>query len=85
MSLGLPVVCLDWAGPGEIVDASSGVKISVADPTRTVAEMAAAFARLRDEPAWRASLAAGAVARANTFTWEAKRRVLEATYRRLIR
>lgn len=84
MSLGLPVVCLDWAGPAEIVDAASGVKVSVADPERAIAEMAAAFARLRDDPAWRAKLAEGAVERARSFTWEAKRRLLETTYRRLL-
>ncbi|MEQ1861144.1 MAG: glycosyltransferase family 4 protein [Chthoniobacteraceae bacterium] len=86
MTLGLPVVCLDWAGPAEMVDVDSGVKISVADPERSIADMATAFARLRDEPAWRRSLASAAIERARTlFTWEAKRRVLEATYRRLIR
>ncbi len=85
MSLGLPVVCLDWAGPAEMVDDTSGVKLSVADPARTVADLAASIARLRDEPAWRTSLAVGAVARAHTFTWEAKRRLLEAAYARLLR
>jgi len=84
MSLGLPIVCLDWAGPAEIVDATSGVKVSVASPERTITEMAAALARLRDDPAWRAMLSAGAIERARSFTWTAKRRLLETTYRRLL-
>lgn len=84
MSLGLPVVCLDWAGPAEIVNAASGVKVSIADPARAIADMTSAFARLRDEPAWRESLALGAVERARAFTWAAKRRLLETTYRRLL-
>jgi hypothetical protein len=33
---------------------------------------------------WRHSLATGAVARARDFTWEAKRRLLETTYHRLL-
>src|SRR5207302_1804050 len=27
MSRNLPVICLDWAGPGEMVDGQSGIKI----------------------------------------------------------
>ena len=86
MSRGLPVVCFDWGGPAEMVTEDSGVKIPVQDPAQTVAALEAAFTRLRAEPAWRASLAARAAARiAEEFTWEAKRRVLEATYTRLLR
>lgn len=85
MALGLPVVCLDWAGPAEMVDSSSGVKITVSDPSRTISEMAAAFARLRDDLPLRHSLASGAVERVRShFTWEKKRHLLEATYRRLL-
>jgi len=85
MSLGVPAVCLDWAGPAEMLDTASGVKIPVADPARSVGAMAAAFARLRDEPAWRSALGRAAADRARThFTWEAKRCVLEETCRRLL-
>jgi len=86
MSKGLPVVCFDWAGPGEMVDASSGVKIAVRDPAQTIHELASALDRLRSDPKVRASIAAHAVERAQTyFTWEAKRRLLETTYRHLIK
>jgi glycosyltransferase involved in cell wall biosynthesis len=85
MSLGVPVVCLDWAGPGEMVDINSGVKIPVTSPEEAIAGFAAAFARLRDDPAWRKQLAGHAVERVHThFTWEAKARLLEATYKRLL-
>jgi glycosyltransferase involved in cell wall biosynthesis len=85
MSLGVPVVCLDWAGPGEMVDINSGVKIPVTSPEEAIAGFAAAIARLRDDPAWRKQLAGHAVERVHThFTWEAKARLLEATYKRLL-
>ncbi len=85
MSLGVPVVCLDWAGPGEMVDAECGVKITVASPELSIAGFADAFARLRDDPGWRAQLAANAAARVQEhFSWEAKGRVLEAAYTRLL-
>jgi glycosyltransferase involved in cell wall biosynthesis len=86
MSKGLPVVCLDWAGPGEMVDETCGVKIPVTNPADTVRELAAAFHRLHTEPARRAQLGANAAGRARRdFTWAAKRAVLEATYARLLR
>ena len=36
MARSVPVICLDWAGPGEMVDANSGVKIPVLNPGETV-------------------------------------------------
>jgi glycosyltransferase involved in cell wall biosynthesis len=81
----LPVVCLDWAGPGEMVDSQSGIKISVSTPQETVRAFAAALVRLQQQPGLRASLASAARARAEAlFRWEAKRELLEATYRRLV-
>jgi glycosyltransferase involved in cell wall biosynthesis len=81
MSSGLPVVCCDWGGPAEMVDAQSAVKIPVNDPQQTIAGFAAAFERLRAEPAWRLALGKAAHARArDEFSWQKKREVLEKTY-----
>jgi glycosyltransferase involved in cell wall biosynthesis len=80
----LPVVCLDWGGPGEMLDSRSGIKIPVSTPRETVSAFAAALVRLRQQPELRASLAGAARARAEAlFRWPAKRELLEATYRRL--
>ena len=85
MARGLPVICLDWGGPGEMVDANSGVKIPVRDHAETVAGLAAAIARLQALPALRLALARAARERALAhFRWEAKARVLNATYQRLL-
>lgn len=85
MSKGLPVVCLDWGGPAEIVDAESGVKVPVTTPDETVEAFAAALLRLRNDPQWRLRLGERAAARARRhFTWAAKRQVLEETYQRLL-
>jgi glycosyltransferase involved in cell wall biosynthesis len=81
----LPVICLDWAGPGEMVDEKSGIKISATSPTETVKAFAAALNRLKAEPDWRESLAKAARTRAlEKFRWEAKREILEVTYRKLM-
>jgi glycosyltransferase involved in cell wall biosynthesis len=85
MARGVPVICLDWAGPGEMVDANSGIKVPVQDRAETVAGLAAAVTRLHDQPGLRAELARSARARAGThFRWEAKRRLLQDTYQRLL-
>ena len=85
MSKGVPVICLDWGGPAEMVDERSGIKVSVTTPHRTIHDFAAALLRLREYPSYREGLGACATQRARTmFTWEVKRRLLEETYHRLI-
>ena len=85
MSKGIPVICLDWGGPGEMVDDQSGVKIPVTTPDETVAAFAEGLARLQRDPHWRTQLGERAIERARShFTWEAKRRLLETTYNRLL-
>jgi glycosyltransferase involved in cell wall biosynthesis len=81
----LPVLCLDWGGPGEMVDQSSGIKVPVTTVPATVKAFAAGLLRLRDHPELRTELAQAARRRAESmFRWEAKRMLLEQTYQRLI-
>lgn len=85
MARGVPVICLDWAGPGEMLDASSGIKIPVRDRAETVAGLAAAVARLQALPALRQELARAGRARALAcFRWETKGRLLRETYHQLL-
>ena len=81
----VPVVCLDWGGPGEMVDNQSGLKIPVSTPQKAVEAFAGALVRLQREPALRAALANAGRSRAEAvFRWQAKRELLEATYWQLI-
>jgi glycosyltransferase involved in cell wall biosynthesis len=81
----LPVVCLDWAGPGEMVDEQSGVKIPVVSPEQAVRDFGCALRRLQQDAGLRATLAHAARKRAQAqFRWQAKRELLEATYHRLL-
>lgn len=85
LARGVPVICLDWGGPGEMVDANCGVKIPVRDRAETVAGLAAAIARLQALPTLRRALAGAARERALAhFRWDAKARVLNTTYQRLL-
>jgi glycosyltransferase involved in cell wall biosynthesis len=85
MSVGLPIVCLDWAGPGEMVDEASGIKIAVMNPAQVIQDLASSFARLRDDATLGPRLAEAAASRVRQcFTWDAKRALLESTYARLL-
>jgi len=85
MARGLPVVCLDWGGPAEMVDDQSGIKIPVSPAQETVRALASALVRLEKDPSLREALGAAAQKRARAmFGWEAKRALLEVTYQRLI-
>jgi len=85
MSLGLPVVCLDWGGPAEMLDDQCGIKVPIATPQETILSFAEALIRLDQHPELRLQLGVNAArhARAN-FTWERKRQILEETYERLL-
>ena len=82
----LPVLCLDWGGPGEMVDAESGIKVPVTTPQETVRAFGLALKSLQRDPVLRARLAEAARTRAQRlFGWDAKRQVLEETYQSLLR
>jgi glycosyltransferase involved in cell wall biosynthesis len=86
MARHMPVVCFDWAGPGEMLDEASGVKIPVANPDASVRAFSSALVRLQAEPELRRNLGRAARKRAETmFRWEAKRELLEKTYASLMR
>jgi glycosyltransferase involved in cell wall biosynthesis len=81
----VPVICLDWAGPGEMLDVNSGIKVPVRNPESTVSEFGRALRSLAEDPQRRAALAAVGRDRAlSLFRWQSKREILEAAYQRLI-
>jgi glycosyltransferase involved in cell wall biosynthesis len=81
MSLGVPVICLDWAGPAEIVSHSNGIKVPVTDPQTTIRSMAEALRRLWAEPEWGLTLGAQAAHDIREkFSWARKRALLEEVY-----
>lgn len=85
MSFGLPVVCCDWGGPAEMVNESSGIKVSVDDPETAIKGFAAACERLHADPGWRKALGEAGFKRVKEeFSWRKKREVLEATYARCL-
>ena len=70
LSFGLPVVCLDLGGPGQIVTPDAGAIVPAAgrDTAQAAAAMAAEIVRIVQTPELLGKLSQGAVARAAEFT-----------------
>jgi glycosyltransferase involved in cell wall biosynthesis len=69
LSRGMPVICLDLGGPGQIVAAGSGIAVATAgrDTDAVAAAMASEMAQLFAAPERLVALSEGAIARARDF------------------
>lgn len=80
LALGLPIVCLDHCGFGGVVDESCGIKVPVTTPREVIHGLAAALNRLDADEPLRYELAAGAVQRAQDYSWAKKISTLNQIY-----
>jgi glycosyltransferase involved in cell wall biosynthesis len=72
ISQGVPIICPDYCGYGEVVNETCGIKIPLSSPSRFIEDLAEAIETLgRDEP-MRRRLAEGALKRIHDFSWEKK-------------
>lgn len=69
LATGLPVVCLDHQGVGDIVDDSCGIKIPPTTPSEVIAGLTAAILRLARNRAFGRRLGDGALRRARQYEW----------------
>lgn len=71
MALGLPILCVDWAGPQELLTPDDAVMIAPTGIDAVVADLAAAMNRLSNDPELANTLAIRAKARALAigFRW----------------
>lgn len=74
MSCGLPVVCLDLGGPGEMVDATCGfaVKTDGLNQENVIQELAGCMIKLAEDPGLLDRLKVGALKRVKEFSWAAQ-------------
>jgi glycosyltransferase involved in cell wall biosynthesis len=85
MAAGRPVLCLNLAGPAQIVTSVSGVKVSATSPDQAVADMAHALSRLAMDEGLRRRLAAGGRQTAcEQFAWVQKRQRALAFYAKVL-
>jgi len=79
LSKGLPVICLDLGGPGQIVNNDCGRVISTKDRSEpeVIEELSEALNELYSDPILRKRLSEGAIRRAKEFKWS---KIVSDTY-----
>jgi glycosyltransferase involved in cell wall biosynthesis len=81
LAAGLPVVCLELGGPGELVDDSCGVRVYAGDPARVVRGLDRALGALADEPRLLNRMSQAAMRRAHgQYSWRRQIERMEALY-----
>ncbi|HOC42265.1 MAG TPA: glycosyltransferase [Thermoanaerobaculales bacterium] len=84
LSRGVPVVCLDHQGAGDIVTPACGVKIPVARPGQVVDDLSDALISLAQHPERLDTLSRGASMRAEEYLWSRHGQRLAGIYRRVL-
>ena len=84
LSHGLPVMCLDHCGFADVVNEDCGIKIPVTTPRQVSLSIARAIEALDADEAYRRRLAAGALRRAEDFSWEKKMETLNRIYSEVV-
>jgi glycosyltransferase involved in cell wall biosynthesis len=84
LAAGVPVVCLDICGQGDVVDQSCGMKIPARSVRQVVSDTAEAIRQLASDPERRRSLSRGARERVDQLSWSAKLEQMDRVYRRAI-
>lgn len=86
MALGLVPLIVDYGGPGELVDDTTGLKVPLGDRASIVASLKAALERCTSHPETLLPLARAARDRAmQDFTWSAKARQIATIYDAVLR
>jgi len=85
MAHGLPVVCLDYGGPGKMVTSDCGFAVEVGDVETMVASLAAALGKLAKDRSLRLRMALAAKRRIEEcYSWELRHKVIGHWYARAL-
>lgn len=84
LHLGVPVLCHDAWGQGDVVDDTCGIKIPFRDPQVSIDGFASAIRTLRADAALLDRLRAGATRRAAAITWGRRAEVVAGIYRSVV-
>lgn len=86
LSYGLPVLCLDNCGPGEMITSDCGIKIKYVDVNSVVALFSLELSRLFSNKILLKTLSKGARKRfETTFDWDLKSELLKDIYLKLLK
>ena len=84
MAIGLPVICLNWAGMAVTTDESCAIRLPVTNPEQMPKDMAAAIIKLIENPELRKRMGdAGRKRIKEVFNWEAKGLFMERLFAEL--
>ena len=81
---GVPVMCFDHQGAGDIVTPSCGIKIPLTHPGHAVAAMASSLRTLAQDRTRLLHLSAGACDRAGRYLWSENAARMTSIYRNLL-
>lgn len=85
LAAGVPVMCFDHQGCGDMVDATCGIKVRVSSPRQAYVEWGNAIEELVERPERLLQLSHGATERAKQFLWSESHDRVNAIYRKLSR
>ena len=85
LGLGVPVICLNWGGPGIIVDETCGYKIEPGSRTETVKGLAAAIGSIASDKKKGRNFSEHCVRRSRDFRWDTMACDIEKLYSRIAR
>jgi glycosyltransferase involved in cell wall biosynthesis len=83
LAAGVPVLCFDHQGVGDIVTDDCGVKLPVISPARAVEDWARSIRELANDPARLLRMSEAATVRARDFLWDRNGDWMFAAYRKL--
>ncbi len=84
LSQGVPVVCPDHCGFGDIVDRSCGIKVPVTETRQLENDIAIAITSLAENEGHRRHLAASALQQTGKFAWDNKADEISSLYKRVL-
>lgn len=85
MAIGLPVICLDWAGMAIITDDNCAIRIPVSNPEQMPKDMAAAIITLIKNPGLREAMGkAGRNRIKEVYNWKTKGLFVEQLFNSLL-
>ncbi len=85
LSFGLPILCFDNAGPGELMDRSCGFKVPYSTPEKSILEFSNYIDQLFHSKEKRKALSIGAKAYFKKhLTWERKGNVISQAYQDIL-
>lgn len=83
LAAGVPVICFDHQGVGDIVTAECGVKLPVISPAQAVEDWARTIRELANDPQLLLGMSQAATARARDFLWSRSGDWMLEAYRKL--